>query len=357
LYPVCLTLLLLIQSSFTFGGKIVGYLPGYKPTNINPTDLTAAGYTHIIVAFATFNASVPGQLFNSFSYITPAYVKSLQAAGLKVLISLGGAAANDPGTTVNFHDISSAGGSNFTSVFTASIEQLVTQYNFDGIDFDFETGFTLNGVPNSDVDLLITIIKALHQRNPLWILSLVPQAENIAPAQTQGKWYNIYGSYSYLAMNLADIITWNGVQVYNTGGMNGINDVLYSNMDPMDLDFSVAMAADMLENWPSKTPDGRDTGFPPYKGILRDDQVLLGYPAPNSRGDSDGGPNRPTQVIKQIIECLRGGFSNHTLCQSYYPPRDYPNIGGVFEWELTYDQDNHYKFASDLKACVLDGNC
>jgi len=141
--------------------------------------------------------------------------------------------------------------------------------------------------------------------------------------------------------------------------MNGINDILYSNESPNNTDFSVAMAVDMLEDWPNKTSSGQPTGFPPYKAVLRDDQVILGYPAPNSKGASDGMPNKPNSVIKDIVKCLRGGYSQHSLCGgSYYPPiRNYPNLGGVVCWELTYDQDNNWKFATELRDCVKNNNC
>jgi chitinase len=357
MYSGFVTLLLFSLSLVTIaaGGRIVGYLPGYKPTDIPPMDLVNAGYTHVIVAFATFNASQPGALVIDFPYITPQKVQALKQAGLKVLISLGGALTNTPGATVNFHQISTI--SNFTAKFVASIEQLVKIYAFDGVDFDIETGFTNDGSP-SDVDNLAAVIKLLHQNNPNMLISLVPQAANISPAQTRGTWIGIYGSYSNLAMQTYQCLTWSGIQIYNTGGMNGINDQEYSNMDPKNVDFSVAMAVDMLENWPSKQPNGQPSGFPPYKSFLRDDQVLLGYPAPNAEGNSDGGPNKPNIAIKQIIKCLRGGYADHSLCADYYPPyRNYPKIGGVFNWEITYDQNNHFKFASELKDCIKANQC
>jgi len=139
--------------------------------------------------------------------------------------------------------------------------------------------------------------------------------------------------------------------------MNGINDVLYSNADPDNLDFSVAMAVDMLEAWPAHTSSGQPTGFPAYKAVLRPDQVLLGYPAPNSMGASDGRPAKPNSAIQKIIQCLREGYGNHSVCGSYYPPRNYPDIGGVFCWEVTYDQNNNWKFAKDLTECVRNNNC
>jgi chitinase len=337
-------------------GRIVGYLPAYKPTHVKPKDLATAGYTHIILAFATFNATHKGLLVRQdFSYIKPAYVKQLQAEGIRVLISLGGALTNTRGATVNFHQISTD--SNFTSVFVSSIEELVKEYGLDGVDFDLEVGFTNDGSP-SDVDVLAKIIHLLYARNPKLLISLVPQAENVAPAQTQGGWVNIYGSYSNLVLKTYPCLAWSGVQVYNTGGMNGINDKLYSNMDPKNTDFSVAMAVDMLEAWPSKTSDGQPTGFAPYKAVLRDDQVLLGYPAPDSTGGSDGGPAKSNSVIKQIIGCLRGGYSDHSLCGDYYPPiRDYPTFSGVFTWEVTYDQNNNWEFATQLRNCVMNNRC
>jgi chitinase len=354
---VMLVLLFLLPLALATGGNIVGYLPGYKPTTtISSTDLVDAGYTHVIVAFTTFNATVPGTLVPEFAtYIPASRVKNLKDAGLKVLISLGGALTNTPGATVDFHQIST--GSNFTERFVSSIENLVSTYGFDGVDFDIETGFTSDGSP-SDVDVLANVIKLLYKRNPKLLISLVPQAANIAPFQTQGKFLGIYSSYSNLVLQVSSEITWSGVQVYNTGGMNGINDALYSNEDPKNVDFSVAMAVDMLEDWPTKTPDGRDTGFPPYKAVLRPDQVMLGYPAPNAQGASDGMPNKPNQVIKQVLKCLMKGHDDHSLCASYYPPnRNYPTFGGVFCWELTYDQNNQYKFAKELKDCIKNGNC
>jgi chitinase len=338
------------------GGRIVGYLPGYKQTHIPPLDVAKAGYTHVIVAFATFNATNKGAIVNEFGpYVSTAYVASLQKAGLKVMFSLGGALTNTPGATVNFHQIWN-GVPNFVTTFTGAIEKLVKQYNFDGVDIDLEQGFTSDGTP-SDVDIMATVINTLHANNPSLLISLVPQAANIAPQQTLGKYLGIYASYSNLAMQTYKSITWTGVQVYNTGGMNGINNVLYSNADPGNMDFSVAMAVDMLEAWPTQDA-GRPTGFPAYQPVLRPDQVMLGYPAPDAQGGSDGGPAKQNAVIKKIIQCLREGFDTPSSCDTYAPPvRNYPDFGGVFCWELTYDQSNDWKFGRELSDCVKNGNC
>jgi chitinase len=357
MWPLTFCFLLSITTAAPQGGRIVGYLPGYKQTQVPPIELAKAGYTHIIVAFATFNATNTGAIVNEFApYVSTNYVANLQKLGVKVMVSLGGALTNTPGATVNFHQLWSGQKPNFVSIFTSAIEQLVKQYNFDGVDFDIETGFSNDGTP-SDVDVLAKVINQLYANNPSLLISLVPQAMNIAPQQTRGVFEGIYASYSNLALQTAKAIAWTGVQVYNTGGMPGLNGVLYSNMDPDNMDFSVAMAVDMLEAWPTMEM-GRPTGFPPYTAILRPDQVMLGYPAPNAAGASDGGPAKQNSVIKKIIKCLKEGYNNSGSCDTYVPPvRNYPDFGGVFCWEVTYDQNNGYKFAKELSDCVKNGNC
>ncbi len=58
-------------------------------------------------------------------------------------------------------------------------------------------------------------------------------------------------------------------------------------------DFSVAMATDLLENWPAKLANETSTGFQPYISYLTPSQVVLGYLAPNAGGTGDGSPIVP----------------------------------------------------------------
>jgi len=336
-------------------GKMITYIPGWK-TPPPAQDLANAGYTHAIVAFALFDTTNPGALYNGFSTVTKSYVTALHNAGLKVLLSIGGAYTDTPGTSVDFHQVVTAAASPqaFEQTFVQSVESYMTQFGFDGIDIDIEQGFspgvggTLDN-PGGDIAIVIDILRKLHTDNPSIILSLVPQAPNISA--TTG-FNNPWGTYASLAMNTYNILSWVGVQLYNTGCNLGIDNICYTD-DPSSQNFSVAMAADLLENWPAKDGSGRPTGFQPYISHLTPDQVVLGYPAPNSTGGSDGRPVKSTSIIKSAIQCLRTG----TGCGSYIPPKAYQTLGGVFNWEVTYDQDNGYKFAKDLKACVSTGNC
>ena len=116
------------------GGRIIGYLPGWK-TPPPPDDLAKAGYTHIVIAFGVFSTTTPGQVVSAFDTVTAAYIKSLQNRGIKVLLSIGGASTGIDNTTVNFHQVLSeapnAGA--FSSTLVDSLEGFITQYGFDGI--------------------------------------------------------------------------------------------------------------------------------------------------------------------------------------------------------------------------------
>lgn len=363
------------QAAAAVKGHIAGYLPGWLG-NISPTDLStspysaeklsAAGYTDVLVAFGLFSTTQPGQIstgaFDCAGCVTKAYVDSLHSKGIKVILSLGGAATGVPNTSVDFHGVlSGQDPETFKNTFVKSVETILQQYGFDGIDIDIEHGLGpkvsgsrtefVTPASGSDIDVLAKIINQLHADNPSVIVTMAPQTANISP--NPNAFDATWGNYSSLIMQTYKSITWVGIQLYNTGCTNGIDSVCYPDTGASP-DYSVAMAADLLENWPQTNKNGQSTAYMPYTSYLQPQQVVLGYPAPNAQGVSDGGPVTSTPVIKQAISCLQTGS---TGCSQYKPPRPYTSIGGAFEWSLQYDQGNQYKFASDLVACVINGNC
>jgi len=342
------------QQQISTGGRIMTYVTGWK-TPPAATDLAAAGYTNVLVAFGVFSTSSPGQIVSAFDTVTASYISQLQAAGIKVSLSLGGASSSIAGTTVDFDQalklaISPA---SFQQVFVSSVESLIKQYNFDGIDIDIEYGLNPAGTftnPTGDILVLANIINQLHSNNPNLLISLTPQTANTSATRAfSGQWAN----YSSLIMQTHNALSWVGVQLYNTGCMNGIDGVCYDPNKTSNPNFAVAMAVDLLVDWPGKFSSGAATGFLPYIGYLTPSQVVIGFPAPNASGASDGAPVTPVSTIIKAVNCLQTGAS----CGTYVPSKTFPGFGGVFNWEATYDQNNNYAFAKGLVPCVKKGIC
>ncbi len=338
------------------GGRMISYLPAWSALPA-PATLASKGYTHMLVAFGLLSTTNPGQVvFPSTWNITPAYISQLHAQNIKVLLSIGGSSSSIPNTTVNFDQVFKASNAvAFQAQMVSSIQALMSQYGFDGIDVDFEQGFSpgAGGTftnPGGSLAAMANVINTLHANNPTILISLVPQAANIgATSGFDATW----GNYSALIMQTYASLSWVGIQLYNTGCVYGIDHVCYANNGGNDQNFSVAMAVDLLASWPQTDSTGRATGFQPYISYLRPDQIVLGYPAPNASGVSDGLPVTNAAGIKAALNCLQTKLT----CGSYVPAKTYPGIGGVFNWEITYDQANNYKFATDLTQCVIGGIC
>lgn len=340
------------------GGRIIGYVPGWK-TPPTATELANAGYTHMMIAFGVFSTTKPGEIVNAFDTVTKSYIDSLHSVGIKAILSLGGALTSIPDTSVDFHQVLqlAASPAAFQQTMVASIKNFVATYGFDGIDIDIEHGLGTGGTfeqPTGDIGVMASILKQLHNESPNLLITLTPQVANIsATSGFDGTW----GNYASLVMQTHDILSWVGIQLYNTGCAFGIDQVCYDPNAVNTPNFSVAMATDLLANWPAVDPLGRRTGFQPYISYLNPSQVVVGYPAPDAQGNSDGRPVTPNTTIKRAIQCLRTATAGSNSCGTYVPPKAYPGIGGVFNWEVTYDQNNSFKFAKELKACVVNGNC
>ena len=94
----------------------------------------------------------------------------------------------------------------------------------------------------------------------------------------------------------------------------------------------------------------------PYITYLKPSQVVIGYPTANAGGASDGAPATPT-TIKRALQCLKTAGARSSSCSTYFSPKEFCAIGGVFNWEAIYDQNNNFKFVTSLKNCAINGSC
>jgi chitinase len=249
-----------------------------------------AGYDIIAVAFADATAT-PGAV--DFTLDTAglggytvdrfkADVRAKQAAGKKVVVSVGGergtVAVNDSASATNFAN---------------SVYELMGTYGFDGVDIDLENGL--------NPTFMAQALRNLRSRvGPNFIITMAPQTIDMQSTSN---------AYFRTALNIKDILTVVNTQYYNSGSMLGCDGKVYSQGS---VDFLTALACIQLEN-----------GLAPS-------QVGLGLPA-STRGAGSGYVS--PAVVKDALDCL----IRATRCGSFRPPRTYPDLRGAMTWSTNWD--------------------
>lgn len=135
-----------------------------------PENIAAAPLTHVYIAFATIDTSFniiddSGDLVARISRLKKSYI------GLRVTISIGGWAFNDPPTQNIFSNMVSTVANRAT--FIDSLVSYMQKYGLDGVDIDWEypAAPDRGGVPadtTNYVDLLAEIRQKFDSVNPGW---------------------------------------------------------------------------------------------------------------------------------------------------------------------------------------------
>ncbi|MEU9588773.1 glycoside hydrolase family 18 protein [Streptomyces sp. NPDC048193] len=250
----------------------------------------SAQYDIIAVSFAdatttpgavTFNldtAGLNGYTVDQFK----ADIRAKQAAGKKVIISIGGEKG-----TVSVNDSASANN------FANSVHSLMQTYGFDGVDIDLENGL--------NPTYMTQALRALSAKaGPGMVLTMAPQTIDMQSTS---------GGYFKTALNVKDILTVVNMQYYNSGSMLGCDGKVYSQGT---VDFLTALACIQLE------------------GGLDPSQVGLGLPA--STRAAGGGYVSPS-VVNNALDCLTKG----TNCGTFKPSRTYPSLRGAMTWSTNWD--------------------
>src|SRR5579859_6237477 len=291
------------------GGLPAHVLMGYWQDFTNgarPLTLASVPTSYNLVAVAFGNSdSTPGQVtFSLDSGLASALggytqqqfindIHTLQSRGQKVILSVGG-----QNGTISVSDATSA------SNFASSVDALIKQYGFNGVDIDLENGVNPTFMASALEQLESDVGSSL-------IITLAPQTVD---TQSTGN------DYFQLALNIKSILTMINTQYYNSGTMNGCDGNVYPEATE---NFMTALACIELQ------------------GGLSASQVGLGLPAsPSAAG---GGYVSPS-VINNALDCLAA----KTSCGSFVPPAKYPGIRGVMTWSINWDASNGYNFANTV---------
>ncbi|MFI6251260.1 chitinase [Streptomyces sp. NPDC051016] len=264
-------------------------------------------------------------------------IKAKQAAGKKVLISIGGANGQVQLTTTAARD-----------TFVSSVSNIIDTYGLDGLDIDFE-GHSLS-LDASDTDFrnpttpvvvnLISALKTLKAKyGAKFVLSMAPETFFVQMGYQYygtGKWGGQdprCGAYLPVIHALRDDLTLLHVQDYNSGPIMGL-DNQYHSMGGAD--FHIAMTDMLLTGFP--VAGDTNNVFPP----LRPDQIAIGMPASVNAGN---GYVAPSEVTK-TLDCL----TKKTNCGSYATHGTWPALRGLMTWSVNWDRYSNWEFQKNFDA-------
>ncbi|MFE3473259.1 chitinase [Streptomyces bacillaris] len=266
-----------------------------------------------------------------------AAIKAKQAAGKKVLISIGGQNGQVQLASTTARD-----------AFVTSVSKIIDTYGLDGLDIDFEghslslnTGDNDFRNPTSPVIVnLISAVKTLKAKyGSDFILTMAPETFFVQLG------YQFYGSgpwggqdpragaYLPVIHALRDDLTLLHVQDYNSGPIMGL-DNQYHSMGGAD--FHIAMTDMLLAGFPVAGDTSRV--FPG----LRPDQVAIGLPASTHAGN---GHTSPAEVNK-ALNCL----IKKADCGSYQTHGTWTDLRGLMTWSINWDRFNNWEFSRNFNS-------
>ncbi|MHC3473009.1 chitinase [Streptomyces sp. 7R007] len=266
-----------------------------------------------------------------------AAIKAKQAAGKKVLISIGGQNGQVQLTTTAARD-----------AFVSSVSNIIDTYGLDGLDIDFEGhSLSLNAddtdFRNPTTPVIVNLISALKtlkaKYGPKFVLTMAPETFFVQMGYQYygtGKWGGQdprCGAYLPVIHALRDDLTLLHVQDYNSGPIMGL-DNQYHSMGGAD--FHIAMTDMLLTGFPVAGDTSRV--FP----ALRPDQVAIGMPASVNAGN---GYVAPAEVTK-ALDCL----TKRTNCGSYATHGTWPALRGLMTWSVNWDRYANWEFQKNFDA-------
>ena len=284
----------------------------HPPVGHIPLNDTPLGYSVIDVAFPIILSD--GTCILQKDYApgenppTPADIAQAKAAGRKVVLSIGGAAAGIDLT-------STAVANQFISTCIAVLER----DGYDGIDVDIETGLVAgtdwNTLSVSQTNLIYIINSICDHFGSNFILTMAPETAYVTGGGiTYG---GCWGAYLPVINAVKSKLTWLQMQYYN-GNMYGKGGTSY---EAGTVDGIVKQTEALIDGFTVNT-----AGSPTFS--LPADKVVIGLPATPGAG---GGYASPA-TVQTALTTLLG---------------EYSNLRGLMTWSVNWDDSNGYEFVNN----------
>jgi chitinase len=339
-----LALLLILLGSFFNGFSqdndhlLVGFWHNWNDFNAPYIPLDQIDERYDVVALSFAIPAGPDDMTMQFvpDGTSPAMLQSqielLKGQGKKVLISVGGATAS-----VNLNDSADK------DDFVQSMNTIIEEYGFNGLDIDIEHGSSILAAGGTIVapegPAQINLIEAVreimahyHETNGEKLyLTFTPETAYVQGGQSG--FGGIWGGYLPIIHALRDSIDILQVQLYNSGTMFGIDGGVYTQGTA---DFIISQTEAVMQGF--VTAGGFFQGFPANK-------VAVGLPACSLAA---GGGYVESETIIQAMNYLRG-YGLQPGDYSLAAPGGYPDLKGLMTWSINWDAvsscDGNYAFA------------
>ena len=251
-------------------------------------------------------------------------VKSLQAQGKKIVLSIGG-----------YEGYFSLTSDNAVNQFVSDIKSIINEYGFDGIDIDLEQS-SVQFESGNDKDInnptspkVVNMIKAIRticdSYGNDFILSWAPETFYVQLGYSFYGGINQYcdtraGVYLPMINALRDKTSYVHVQLYNSSPITGLDGTSY-NMGTKE--GIVAMCEMLLKGFHVGAYYTNSTDESTYFAPLRPDQVVIGVPSSQSAAGSG-------QVTNEVLQSAFTELNNN-----------YPGIRGIMSWSINWDSSQN----------------
>ncbi|MFJ9795489.1 chitinase [Streptomyces sp. NPDC101145] len=292
-------------------GAANGVHPPFGWTPLTDPRIRSHGYNVVNAAFPVIRSDGTALwhdgMDNTVKVPTPAEMCEAKAAGLTVLLSIGGATA---GIDLNSTAVADR--------FVETIVPILKTYNFDGIDIDIETGLIGSGdikrLSTSQANLIRIIDGVLERMPPGFGLTMAPETAYVTGGSVV--YGSIWGAYLPVIKKYADNgrLWWLNMQYYN-GSMYGCSGDSY--------------AAGTVAGFTAQT-DCLDRGLVVQGTTVRVpyDKQVPGLPAQPGAG---GGHMQPA-AVSQAWNAYGG------------------RLKGLMTWSVNWDGSRNWTFGDNVKA-------